>query len=175
MLKIAIIEKVNEIIDKIELGEDKLVEIQEPLKFLATLATTTTIYSGVRTESSDIKVPVELENKRFKITDIYITAESSTGDARVAGDNLLVGLLLNRKSLLYGASQSINGKTITLDMLPAATLFYCNTSKFSSRFAHYKLLSELFNNIKTLRIIYSNKSTNDVEYLIYLTIGGVIL
>ena len=150
-------------------------EVQQALRFLSVLAITTTVASGVRTEGAEIDIPAELAGKKFKITDIYITAETSTSDQRAVGDNLLVGLILGGKSLLIGAKQTFNGITTTLDMLPVPAIRYCNTCKSTTCVVHYRLHSELFNNIKKLRIVYSNISNGTIHYLVYLTIGGVIL
>ncbi|BDI54830.1 MAG: hypothetical protein [Asgard archaea virus SkuldV2] len=156
--------------------DDKIVqEVQEQLRFLSVLATTTTVSSGVRTESSEIDVPAELEGKKFKITDIWISAISSTGDELKLGDNLLVGLIIGGKPLLFGSKQTFNGITTSLDMLPVSLTEYYATSKVAIRKGYYTLLSELFNNIKKLKIVYSHKSENTVHYLLYVTIGGVIL
>lgn len=160
---------------KDSIGQVPINQIHEALKFLSVIAATTTVSSGVRTESDEISVPAELEGKRFKITDVWISAISSTADTLAAGDNLLVGLIIGGKPLLFGAKQSINGKTISLDMLPVPLIHYAPTLKIVSRKAYFKLLSELFVNIRKLKIVYSHKSTNTVHYLIYLTIGGVIL
>lgn len=162
------------ILDEV-IDEKTIQEVQQALKFLSVLATTTTVYSGVRTESAEISVPAELLGKKFKITDLWISAVSSTAAALSAGDNLLVGLIIGGKPLLFGAKQSINGATISLDMLPVPIIEYYATANVATRRRHYHLLSELFNNVKKLKIVYSHKSTNEVHYLIYLTIGGVIL
>ena len=60
-------------------------------------------------------------------------------------------------------------------MLPVPIMEYYGTANIATRRCHYNLLSELFNNVKKLKIVYSHKSTSEVHYLIYLTIGGVIL
>jgi len=169
------LENIIQVQKKIEEGYPSVEEIQAPLKFLSVFTITTTVHDGSRTEGSAIKPPVELENKRFKITDIYISAISSTLEAVGAGDNLLVGLSLNGKSLLAGASQTFNGITTSLDMLDVPLVLYEPTLKVCSRKAHYKLLSELFTNLKVVKIVYSHLSTTTVHYLIYITIGGVIL
>lgn len=155
--------------------EPILKAISQALGFSSILATTTTINSGVRTESAEIKVPEELKGRRFMITNIHISAISSTAAALSAGDNLLVGLMLNGMSILMGASQAINGVTISLDMFPVPLNNYIAATNIASRKAQYLILSQVFNNITRLKIVYSHKSTNTVHYLIYLTIGGVIL
>ena len=169
---IEIMENCSDMVERIR----EFPEIQEPLEFLSVLTTTTTVRSGLRTESSEIDVPVELLGKKFKITDIWINGIVSTGASFNVSDNLLVGLLIGGKSLLMGSKQTFNGINTTLDMLPVPVSIMKSTeNRMMGRKAHYKLLSELFNNIKKLKIIYSHKSTSLVHYLIYLTIRGVIL
>lgn len=156
-------------------GQEQIPEIKGTSRFLSVLTTTTTVSSGVRTESSEIEVPPELKGKNFKITDIHISAISSTAAAFSAGDNLLVGLIVGGKSLFLGVKQAFNGKTLSLDMLSVPLAAYIATTNIASRKAQYNLLSELYSNIQKLKIAYSNKSTNVVHYLIHITIGGVIL
>ena len=166
------IEIIDNVLDKFEPEQ----EIQEPKRFLSVLTTTITVHSGVRTESSEIDVPAELLNKKFKITDIWIYAINITNSGLSTGNNLLVGLIIGGKSLLMGVKQTFNGNTTTLDMLPVnLNVFVPSTVIPADRKAYFKLLSELFNNVKKLKIVYSHKSTNPIHYLIYVTIGGVIL
>lgn len=144
-------------------------------RFLSVIVATSSVSSGVRTESSEIEIPPELKGKNFKITDIHIAAISSTAGVFAVGDNLLVGLIVGGKSLFLGTKQTFNGKTLSLDMLPVPLATYIAATNIACRKAQYSLLSELYSNIQKLKVVYSHKSTNAVHYLIQITIGGVIL
>lgn len=169
--------KIPEIINDVfqEKVQEIIQEIKEVLGFLSVFALTTTDITGARIEGSEIESPIDLKGKKFKITNVWISAVTSTAAALLAGDNLLVGLMIDGKPLFLGASQTINAIEMTLDMLPVPVIDYYATGNILTRRRHFNLLSETFTDIKKIQIIYAHKSTNTVHYLVYLTIGGVIL